>query len=256
MNGRSPANSRHSLPARRSEACSASSHAMRSHFTTGSRQAAGTAGVIVSAPDSGLPCPGTGDRAFADQPFSPQQTETARFWLMLGAPAYQPLARELVVLKHMSVIDSARFMALYAMAQTDCAMAFFDAKYLATDHRDPQWRHRWQPGHRAGRNLAADRQHADAPGIPVCALRPEHHGRLSHRSAAWYRGYPRSRANQLDRAGGHPPIYQPARLRRRGCERPHLGGLPLPVLDPRRHGRGTPIWRIPVTPSMGDVSRV
>jgi PAP2 superfamily len=60
---------------------------------------------------------------------SPQQTETARFWLMLGAPAYQPLARELVVLKQMSVIDSARFMALYAMAQTDCAMAFFDAKY-------------------------------------------------------------------------------------------------------------------------------
>jgi hypothetical protein len=60
---------------------------------------------------------------------TPQQTETARFWLMLGAPAYQPLARQLVVLKQMSVIDSARFMALYAMAQTDCAAAFFDAKY-------------------------------------------------------------------------------------------------------------------------------
>jgi hypothetical protein len=60
---------------------------------------------------------------------SPQQTETARFWLMLGAPAYQPLARELVVLNQMSVIDSARSMALYALAQTDCAMAFFDAKY-------------------------------------------------------------------------------------------------------------------------------
>jgi PAP2 superfamily len=60
---------------------------------------------------------------------SPQQTETARFWLMLGAPAYQPLVRQLVALKQMSVIDSARFMALYAMAQTDCATAFFDAKY-------------------------------------------------------------------------------------------------------------------------------
>jgi hypothetical protein len=60
---------------------------------------------------------------------SPQQTETARFWLMLGAPAYQPLARQLVVLKQMSVIDSARLMALYTMAQTDCATAFFDAKY-------------------------------------------------------------------------------------------------------------------------------
>jgi len=60
---------------------------------------------------------------------SPQQTESARFWLMLGSPAYQPLARQLVVLKQMSVIDSARLMALYAMAQTDCAIAFFDAKY-------------------------------------------------------------------------------------------------------------------------------
>jgi hypothetical protein len=60
---------------------------------------------------------------------SPQQTEIARFWLMLGAPAYQPLARQLVVLKQMSVIDSARLLALYAMAQTDCATAFFDAKY-------------------------------------------------------------------------------------------------------------------------------
>jgi hypothetical protein len=60
---------------------------------------------------------------------SPQQTETARFWLMLVAPAYQPLVRQLVALKQMSVIDSARFMALYAMAQTDCATAFFDAKY-------------------------------------------------------------------------------------------------------------------------------
>jgi hypothetical protein len=60
---------------------------------------------------------------------SPQQTETARFWLMLGSPAYQPLPRQLVILKQLSVIDSARLMALYAMAQTDCAAAFFDAKY-------------------------------------------------------------------------------------------------------------------------------
>ena len=47
---------------------------------------------------------------------------------MLGAPAYQPLPRQLVILKQLSVIDSARLMALYAMAQTDCAAAFFDAK--------------------------------------------------------------------------------------------------------------------------------
>jgi hypothetical protein len=60
---------------------------------------------------------------------SPQQTETARFWLMLGPPAYHPLPRQIVVAKQMSVIDSARFMALVAIALTDASIAVFDAKY-------------------------------------------------------------------------------------------------------------------------------
>ena len=60
---------------------------------------------------------------------SAQQTETARFWLMVGAPAYHPVPRQLVVAKKMSVIDSARFMALYAVALTDAYIAVFDAKY-------------------------------------------------------------------------------------------------------------------------------
>ena len=60
---------------------------------------------------------------------STQQTEVARFWLMVGAPAYHPLARQLVTAKQMSVIDSARFMALFAIALTDAYIAVFDAKY-------------------------------------------------------------------------------------------------------------------------------
>jgi hypothetical protein len=60
---------------------------------------------------------------------SPQQTETARFWLMVGAPAYHPLARQLVERKQMSVVDSAHLMALYAVAMTDAYIAVFDAKY-------------------------------------------------------------------------------------------------------------------------------
>ena len=60
---------------------------------------------------------------------SSQQTETARFWLMVGAPAYHPVPRQLVVAKQMSVIDSARFMALFAVALTDAYIAVFDAKY-------------------------------------------------------------------------------------------------------------------------------
>jgi hypothetical protein len=60
---------------------------------------------------------------------STQQTETARFWLMVGAPAYHPLPRQLVTAKQMSIIDSARFMALFAVALTDAYIAVFDAKY-------------------------------------------------------------------------------------------------------------------------------
>jgi hypothetical protein len=60
---------------------------------------------------------------------SPQQTETARFWLMVGAPGYHPVARQLITAKQMSVIESARFMALYAVALTDAYIAVFDAKY-------------------------------------------------------------------------------------------------------------------------------
>jgi len=60
---------------------------------------------------------------------TPQQTETARFWLMVGPQAYHPLARQLVQAKQMSVIDSARFMTLVALGLNDALIAVFDAKY-------------------------------------------------------------------------------------------------------------------------------
>src|SRR5258708_31552278 len=58
-----------------------------------------------------------------------QQTETARFWLMVGPQAYHPFARQLVTAKQMSVGDSARFMALVAVGLNDALIAVFDAKY-------------------------------------------------------------------------------------------------------------------------------
>jgi len=60
---------------------------------------------------------------------SAQQTETARFWLMTGPQAYHPLARQMVLQRHLSLIDSARFMALFAVTLTDAYIAVFDAKY-------------------------------------------------------------------------------------------------------------------------------
>jgi hypothetical protein len=60
---------------------------------------------------------------------TPQQTETARFWLMVGPQAYHPLARQIVAARRMTLVDSARFMASFAAALTDAYIAVFDAKY-------------------------------------------------------------------------------------------------------------------------------
>jgi hypothetical protein len=60
---------------------------------------------------------------------TPSQTETARFWLMTGPPAYHPIARQFVAARHMTLLDSARFMATFAVALTDAYIAVFDAKY-------------------------------------------------------------------------------------------------------------------------------
>ncbi len=60
---------------------------------------------------------------------SPQQTETARFWLAVGPPPYHQIPRQLILRQKMSVVDSARLMALYAVALTDSYIAVFDAKY-------------------------------------------------------------------------------------------------------------------------------
>jgi len=60
---------------------------------------------------------------------SPQQTEIARFWLMVGPGAYHPFVRQLVTAKQMNVGDSARLMALAAVGLNDALIAVFDAKY-------------------------------------------------------------------------------------------------------------------------------
>jgi hypothetical protein len=58
-----------------------------------------------------------------------QQTETARFWLTGPPMAYHPFVRQLVTAKQMSVVDSARFMALVSVGITDAIIAVLDAKY-------------------------------------------------------------------------------------------------------------------------------
>jgi hypothetical protein len=60
---------------------------------------------------------------------TPEQTETAKFWLMTGPQAYHPIARQLILARHMKLVDSARFMAAFAIAMTDAYIAVFEAKY-------------------------------------------------------------------------------------------------------------------------------
>jgi PAP2 superfamily len=60
---------------------------------------------------------------------SERQTEDARFWLITGPQSSEPVVRQIVAAKKMSLIDTARFMALTAVAGADAAIAVFDAKY-------------------------------------------------------------------------------------------------------------------------------
>src|SRR5262249_50327923 len=58
-----------------------------------------------------------------------EQTEIGRFWLIGPPMAYHPFLRQLAIAKQMDVVDSARFMALSAIAINDAIIAVLDAKY-------------------------------------------------------------------------------------------------------------------------------
>jgi hypothetical protein len=60
---------------------------------------------------------------------SARQTEDARFWLITGPQSADPILRQIVTAKQMSMIESARFMAVVAVAALDAGIAVFDAKY-------------------------------------------------------------------------------------------------------------------------------
>jgi hypothetical protein len=60
---------------------------------------------------------------------SARQTEDAMFWLTTGPQAYDPAVRQIVAGKNMSLIESARFMAITSTAMADALIAVFEAKY-------------------------------------------------------------------------------------------------------------------------------
>jgi hypothetical protein len=58
-----------------------------------------------------------------------KQAEDARFWLITGPQSTDPIARQLVAAKKMSLVDGARFMALASVALADAYIAVMDGKY-------------------------------------------------------------------------------------------------------------------------------
>jgi len=60
---------------------------------------------------------------------SAKQTEDARFWLITGPQSVEPIVRQMVTARKMSLIDSARLMALASVAAADAYVAVLDAKY-------------------------------------------------------------------------------------------------------------------------------
>jgi hypothetical protein len=171
-----------------------------------------------------------------------QQTETARFWLVGPPVAYHPFVRQLVLAKQMSVVDSARFMALVALGLIDAIIAVLDAKYDYNFWRpitairngdidsnpDTEREATWQPMantpmHRNIRARIASKAAASAgvvkavlgtADIPEIAMTSPTAPGVTHR---W------TNTDGLDRRG-------------RKC--PNLGRLPLPLLDPSWHGDG------------------
>ena len=58
-----------------------------------------------------------------------EQTAIGQFWFVTGPQAWNPIARQLVTIKKLDIVDSARLFALVAIATNDAFIAVFDAKY-------------------------------------------------------------------------------------------------------------------------------
>jgi hypothetical protein len=60
---------------------------------------------------------------------TPAQTETARFWTIVGPVSWNPVVRSLAASRPSRLVDNARLFALANMAAMDAFIAVFDAKY-------------------------------------------------------------------------------------------------------------------------------
>jgi hypothetical protein len=59
-----------------------------------------------------------------------RNTEDARFWLTTGPLSTHSLERQIVLDENLSLVDSARFMAMLSVTEADAIQAVYDAKYF------------------------------------------------------------------------------------------------------------------------------
>ena len=60
---------------------------------------------------------------------TPEQTEIARFWQLIGPATYNPVVLQIAKSKGLDALDRARLFALVSIATADAVIAVFDAKY-------------------------------------------------------------------------------------------------------------------------------
>ena len=60
---------------------------------------------------------------------SPEQTDSGRFWVVVGPASWFPIVRQIADVSGRSLVDNARLHALVAIATADAYIAVFDAKY-------------------------------------------------------------------------------------------------------------------------------
>jgi hypothetical protein len=58
-----------------------------------------------------------------------EQTNIGRFWFVTGPQSWNPNVRQLIAIKKLDIVDSARLLALVAMVTNDAYIAVFEAKY-------------------------------------------------------------------------------------------------------------------------------
>jgi hypothetical protein len=116
--------------------------------------------------------------------------------------------RQLAGARNLDLLDSARFMALIAVAKSDAFVAGFDAKYHYDFRRPITAIRDGDLDDNAGteRDLVAARGHADASGISLRPLHPERLRRFCHQGGAGDRRHPRGREHQPDSAGRHASL--------------------------------------------------